>query len=342
MSGFLILDTDDAKDLKHLTLAAESAGFHGLVFPAGEGLDPVQRAAFAGPQTHAIALIPEVDTVYTEPFHVATQLATLDYASRGRGGWLVVASDDARAAAAVGRPAADERRRRLEAAASVEANRRLWDSWEDDAVIKDVASGRYLDADRLHYADFRADFGDGEGYSVKGPSIIPRPPQGQLPVLAPSALVSLDGPLWPEEVDAVLVSASSVDVLRAELGRLREAYGFRQDGGPALVAELSVALDARGLPASTTDTALGGDGARFTGSAEALAGVVAHLLELADGVRLRASSLVTELPELAAVTLPLLRERGVLRPLRAGNTFRDILGLGRPANRHTLTAGARA
>ena len=49
---------------------------------------------------------------------------------------------------------------------------RLWDSWEDDAVIRDVATGRYVDRDRLHYIDFVGEF-----FSVKGPSITPRSPQ---------------------------------------------------------------------------------------------------------------------------------------------------------------------
>src|SRR5208337_5317910 len=65
-----------------------------------------------------------------------------------------------------------------EAADAVEVVRRLWDSWEDDAVIRDVATGRYIDRGKLHYIDFT-----GEYFSVKGPSITPRPPQGQ-PVVA--------------------------------------------------------------------------------------------------------------------------------------------------------------
>ena len=56
--------------------------------------------------------------------------------------------------------------------------RRLWDSWEDDAIIRDVTTGRYVDIDKLHYIDFTGKF-----FSVKGPSITPRPPQGQ-PVVA--------------------------------------------------------------------------------------------------------------------------------------------------------------
>ena len=73
---------------------------------------------------------------------------------------------------------------RREAADAVEVVRRLWDSWEDDAVIRHVASSRYLDRDRLHYIDFT-----GETYAVKGPAIVPRPPQGQVVVLASPDLV---------------------------------------------------------------------------------------------------------------------------------------------------------
>ena len=63
----------------------------------------LQRAAYAGPLTRTIALVPEVDTVYTEPFHVSTQLASLDYVSGGRAGWIATAAESPEAAAAVGR-----------------------------------------------------------------------------------------------------------------------------------------------------------------------------------------------------------------------------------------------
>ena len=61
-----------------------------------------------------------------------------------------------------------------EAADYVEVFRRLWDSWEDDAEIRDVATGRFVDRDKLHYIDFESRL-----FAVKGPSITPRPPQGQ-------------------------------------------------------------------------------------------------------------------------------------------------------------------
>jgi alkanesulfonate monooxygenase SsuD/methylene tetrahydromethanopterin reductase-like flavin-dependent oxidoreductase (luciferase family) len=57
--------------------------------------------------------------------------------------------------------------------------RALWDSWEDDAVIKDVATGRFLDNDKVHHVRF-----EGASFSVIGPLITPRPPQGQVVVIA--------------------------------------------------------------------------------------------------------------------------------------------------------------
>lgn len=339
--------------IRETVLAAESAGFHAATFtdgPLPEGtqdvagrLNALQRAAFAGPISGSIALVPEVDTVYTEPFHAATQLASLDYVAAGRGGWLVKASGDAREAAAVGRSVASEEALAHEAAASVEVGRRLWDSWEDGAVIRDIPTGRYLDVDKLHYADFEtpADF-PGEAYSVKGPSIIPRPLQGQLPVLAPASLVSADGPLRPAEVDAVLVSAPTPELLVDEAGSHRAAHGGSPAGaGIAVIAELDVVLDSRGQSAAARLAELdalspwSSPRARFVGTAAQLAEFLAELLQAADGVRLHPAVLDVELEELAQLVLPELRRRGVLRPAVAGATFRGLLGLERPANRYT-------
>ncbi|BAS15623.1 putative monooxygenase YxeK [Arthrobacter sp. Hiyo8] len=221
--------------IRSTVLAAESAGIHVATFADGSGTDgsgaggrdvagrlnALQRAAFAGPVTSSIVLVPEVDTVYTEPFHISTQLASLDYVSGGRAGWLVAASGSAEEAAAVGRSFVEGAALAQEAAASVEVSRRLWDSWEDHAVIRDVPTGRYFDVDKLHYIDFEtpADFA-GAGYSVKGPSIIPRPLQGQLPVVAQADLLRSDA-------DVVLVSAPTPSLLAEEVAdvRARTAVG---------------------------------------------------------------------------------------------------------------------
>ncbi|MCX2749972.1 LLM class flavin-dependent oxidoreductase [Arthrobacter sp. MI7-26] len=339
--------------IRSTVLAAESAGFHVATFadgpvnsrPDGMGCDvagrlnALHRAAFAGPVTSSIVLVPEADTVYTEPFHISTQLASLDYVSGGRAGWLVAASRSAEEAAAVGRSFVEGAGLPQEAAASVEVSRRLWDSWEDDAVIRDVPTGRYLDVDKLHYVDFETppDFA-GAGYSVKGPSIIPRPLQGQLPVIAQSGLL-------PSAADVVLVSAPTPELLAAEVAEVRARWagdGGRAviGGGPAVVAELDVVLDSRGQSASArlaeldAFTSWSSSRARFVGTAAELVDFLADLLTVADGIRLHPAVLDVELEELAQLVLPKLRRRGVLKPVVQGATFRELLGLERPVSRY--------
>jgi alkanesulfonate monooxygenase SsuD/methylene tetrahydromethanopterin reductase-like flavin-dependent oxidoreductase (luciferase family) len=105
--------------------------------------------------------------------------------SRGRAGWRVQLSARSGEAAHFGRrqipelDPADLDTQVItdlfdEAADYVEAVRRLWDSWEDDAEIRDAATGRFIDREKVHYINF-----EGRFFTVKGPSIAPRPPQGQ-------------------------------------------------------------------------------------------------------------------------------------------------------------------
>jgi alkanesulfonate monooxygenase SsuD/methylene tetrahydromethanopterin reductase-like flavin-dependent oxidoreductase (luciferase family) len=362
----------DPEHLRGAVLAAESAGFHAATFSdpglpdtalpvialpdpalpvtalpdtdhptpdAAARLNALQRAAFAAPVTRTLALIPEVDTVYTEPFHLSTQLASLDYVSGGRAGWLVAASSSAADAAAVGRDTVHGERLSGEAADSIEVGRRLWDSWEDDAVIRDVPTGRYLDVDKLHYIDV-----ENGSYSVKGPSIIPRPPQGQLPVLAPAGLLT-PAVIAAGAADALLVSAPTPELLAAELVATRA--GLAAGGsGPALVAELDVVLDSRGQTAAERLAGLNrhtpwqSPHARFVGTAAELAELLTDVLARADGVRLHPAVLDTDFEELSRLVLPELRRRGLLAPTTADATFREQLGLARPASRYAAATSA--
>lgn len=326
---------------------AEIAGFHAVTFDDGRlapaygpaaRLDAVQRAAHAAPATRSIGLVPVVDTVYTEPFHLATQLASLDYVSSGRAGWIVSARGLTEEGAAVGRDAVARAELGGEAADVVAANRRLWDTWEDDAVIRDRRAGRYIDREKVHYADVQA-----TRFSVKGPSIIPRPLQGQLPVWAPTGLLDrsgagdglrLDG---SHGTDAVLVTAAGPEALLAEASA-RSVGGLDAD---TVVAELAVVLDARGQGAAdrwaeleTWETAPTGP-ARFAGTVAELTEYLAALLSVADGVRIHPAVLDTDAAELSHLVLPELRRAGVLAPGGPDRTFRQTLGLARPASRFT-------
>ncbi|MBO3743789.1 LLM class flavin-dependent oxidoreductase [Actinoplanes flavus] len=165
----------------------------------GRRPDAVQVAARVAPLTRHVGLVPVATTTHTEPFHLSTALATLDHVSRGRAGWQVRVSADPAEAALLGRRAPLEFDDLFaEAGDVIEVVRRLWDSWEDDAIIKDVATGRFIDRDKLHYIDFA-----GAHFSVKGPSIVPRPPQGQ-PVVA---ALAHDERVWSRlDVDVYFVT----------------------------------------------------------------------------------------------------------------------------------------
>ena len=146
--------------------AAENAGFtfasfdDSLLPPRGRHqsrVDAVNRASFVAATTSTIGLVPVVGTAYAEPFHTSSQLATLDYASRGRGGWIAAAprpGGRTRLGSPVVTEQADLDREQRD---SMTVVRDLWDSWEDDAVIRDYARGRFLDRDKLHYVDFEGE-----------------------------------------------------------------------------------------------------------------------------------------------------------------------------------------
>lgn len=148
-------------------------------------LDAVLVASRVAPLTSHIGLVPTAVATHTEPFHLSKAIATLDYVSNGRAGVHVEVSGNERDYRHFGRRERPGSAEDLWAEAEdyIEVLRRLWDSWEDDAEIRDVDTGRFVDREKLHYIDFT-----GKWFSVKGPSITPRPPQGQ-PVVAGQDLV---------------------------------------------------------------------------------------------------------------------------------------------------------
>ncbi|GAA1966177.1 LLM class flavin-dependent oxidoreductase [Agromyces allii] len=295
--------------------------------PASEvpaALDTIEAAVFAAASTRRVGLVPAVNAIHAEPYHLANQLSTLDWASRGRAGWLVRAVDSPDLAAGYGRAAhtGDDAAVR-EARDVVAAVRRLWDTWEDDILIADVEGDRFLDLDRWHYAD-----AEGETFHIRGPGLLPRPPQGQLVVWADEP----DEVLAPL-VDVAVVGGRSVD---AVLARSRRAAGL---GVPRRVAAVEIVLDARGESAAERLDALDraapwrvGDRLRLSGSAARIAEQLAGLATHVDGLRLHPAVLDVDLPVVADELLPRLDALGVLRTPLDGETLRDQLGLPRPTN----------
>jgi alkanesulfonate monooxygenase len=129
--------------------------------------------------TERIGFVASASTTYNEPYHLARKFASLDYISEGRAGWNVVTSWSEQEAHNFGREshmAHDLRYRRAEEFVDVVFG--LWDSWEDDAFMRDKASGQYFDPAKLHTLNHQ-----GENFTVKGPLNVARPLQGY-PVIA--------------------------------------------------------------------------------------------------------------------------------------------------------------
>jgi alkanesulfonate monooxygenase SsuD/methylene tetrahydromethanopterin reductase-like flavin-dependent oxidoreductase (luciferase family) len=325
-----------ASGLRRTVGAAETAGFTLATFadeplPPGSGggwrPEAGTRAAFVSTLTDRIGLAPTLHTTVTEPFHLATQLAALDHATRGRAAWVVGAANSAEAHATVGTVPLDDAALRREVADVIDTARALWDSWEDDAVIKDVPTGRFLDWRKVHHIDF-----EGARFNVKGPLITPRPPQGQVVVLAPA------GSGAAGRADIALVSGPDAEGVAAS------AAAARQAGAPLVFAEVEVALDAA-VSAAERLARLAESASwpqtgrlRHVGSPSGLTDLLAELAGSVDGVRLHPAVLGTDLPVLTAQVLPALAAAGLHRPPRPGATLRDTLGLPRPANRFAATA----
>ena len=310
-------------------------------------LDALMIATRVAPLTKHIGLIPTAITTHTEPFHVASGFSTLDFVSRGRAGWRPQVSGRTVDAALVGLrtfptveradvddPAQAQVVQDLfdEAADAVEVVRRLWDSWDDDAIIRDAATGRFIDRDKLHYIDF-----EGRYFNVKGPSIVPRPPQGN-PVVAALAHSTVPFRFAAKSADIVFVTPRDEADVDCWVADIHEAERFVGRTGEPLrvVADLVVYLAATEAEAVARRAHLDeldgrvdrSDAAIFTGTAEALTEQLgawrAHGL---DGFRLRPGVIGHDLDAIVNDLVPLLQRAAGLRAAYEPGTLRDRLGL---------------
>ncbi|MGW1091190.1 LLM class flavin-dependent oxidoreductase [Streptomyces sp. NPDC002596] len=317
-------------------------------------LDAVLIAARVAPLTRHIGLVPTVVATHTEPFHISKAIATLDYVSSGRAGLRVQVSGRQHEAAHFGRrtiprirfgeayaPEIQEVITELfdEAADYVEVVRRLWDSWEDDAEIRDVATGRFIDRDKLHYIDF-----EGRHFSVKGPSITPRPPQGQPVVSAlghetvPYRLIARSadiGYVTPHDTDQVRAIVDEIRIEQAAAGRAGEplhVFGdlvVFLDDDPAAAAARRDRLDGLAGYAYTSDAKV------FTGTPAQLADVLLEWQRAGlSGFRLRPAVIGHDLQAITRGLVPELQRRGAFRRVYEADTLRGLLGLSHPANRY--------
>jgi len=327
-----------------LALQSSRAAFHDNRTDLVRGrLDAVMVAARVAPRTQRIGLIPSVTVTHTEPFHISKAIATLDFVSSGRAGVRVQVSARPHETAHFGRRDATAAPNDLfaEAAEYVEVVRRLWDSWEDDAEIRDVATGRFVDRDKLHYIDF-----DGRWFRVKGPSITPRPPQAQPPVVA-LAHSTVPYRFAASSADVALITPMDATEARRIVD---EVAGFRGPRDVRVLADVVVFLGESRVEAEDRKHRLDDlFGHRYRSDALVFVGTVAELADLVeewsgagiDGFRLRPAGIPHDADLIGAGLVPLLRTRSLFPEVPRSGSLRDRFGWDRPANRYGPAAVGR-
>ena len=167
--------------------------------------EPMTLLSALAAVTENLGLIATGSTTYDEPYHVARRFASLDHISSGRAGWNVVTTSNPHASMNFGREEhlehADRYARAKEFYTVVTG---LWDSWADDAFIRNVADGIYFNPEKLHYLDHK-----GKHLSVRGPLNIGRPLQGW-PVIVQAGASDAGRQLAAETAEAVFASHSNL------------------------------------------------------------------------------------------------------------------------------------
>ena len=172
--------------------------------------DPLTLLPALAVTTKHIGLIATASTTYNDPYHIARKFASLDHISRGRAGWNVVTSANPDEARNFGRSEHMEHDARYVVAREFfNAVTGLWDSWADDAFIRDASTGLYFDPDKLHVLDHKGEF-----LNVRGPLNIARPVQGW-PVIVQAGASEAGRQLAAETAEAIFAASSTITAARA-------------------------------------------------------------------------------------------------------------------------------
>lgn len=159
--------------------------------------------------TERIGLIATGSTTFDFPFHIARRFASLDHISSGRAGWNIVTTSNPDAALNFGLEEHLEHGERYKRAREFfDVVTGLWDSFADDAFVRDPTSGIFFDPDRMHVLAHK-----GQDYSVRGPLNIARPIQGW-PVIVQAGASDAGRKLAAETAEAVFTSQSDVEAAR--------------------------------------------------------------------------------------------------------------------------------
>jgi FMN-dependent oxidoreductase (nitrilotriacetate monooxygenase family) len=197
-------------------------------------LDPIVVLMTMGMSTRRLGLGATCSTTYYEPFHVARLFATIDLMTDGRAAWNVVTSLNDGEALNMGRTEVMEHDLRYDRADEfMEVVLGHWDSWEDDALIVDKASGRFADGARVHRLDHAGAF-----FRSRGPFTVPRSAQGH-PVIIQAGQSGRGRRFAGRWGEVIFATAPTVELGRRGYAALKaEAAAVGRDPDGMLICNL--------------------------------------------------------------------------------------------------------
>ncbi len=286
-------------------------------------LEPLTLLAALATVTKHLGLVATATTTYNDPFSIARKYATIDHISNGRAGWNLVTSQNVDEALNFSQDAHMDHSLRYERAQEFyDVVTGLWDSWEDDAIIRDRESGRYIDPGKLHVLKHV-----GKHFKVHGPLNVARPPQGH-PIVAQAGSSDPGRELAARTADVVFTAQVLIDEARAFYtdvkGRMLK-YGRNPD-------HLKIMPGVRYVLGATKEAAQAEYDAMVSAASDE--GALASVQRLAGDLDLRKFDLDGPLPDLPPSNAAKARQKMLIDLARRENL--SIRELGR---RFTFSLG---
>ena len=194
--------------------------------PCG-AMDTASVLSYMAAVTSRIGLVGTASTTYNQPYDLARRFATVDHLSKGRVGWNCVTTAHAVAAQMFGtgtHPEAPERYSRADEFLDVVI--KLWESWENDALVDDKKNNVFADPAKIHAINH-----SGENFSVRGPLPFPRSRQGR-PVIFHAGSSPAGRDQAARFADVIFTAQHTTEgakAFRSDLRRRAEGHGRHPD-----------------------------------------------------------------------------------------------------------------
>ncbi|AKJ08813.1 nitrilotriacetate monooxygenase [Streptomyces incarnatus] len=330
IEGYLDVARTAERGLLDAVFLADVPGLHADLtdYPIVNGLEPTLVLTAMAVVTERIGLVGTASTTYNEPYNIARRFRALDLISHGRAGWNAVTTSGPRVAGNFTAHEPDSAERYARAQEFVSVVRKLWESWAPDALVTDVASGRYADMARIRPIDHH-----GSHYDVAGPISLPPSEQGY-PVIFHAGVSDSVRTLTARTGEVMFSAVVDPDAALADISDIRSrALAFGRPAGsvlflPGLVTSVAGTEEEALERREELDELSGNEGALFA---------VAATLGLDPG------DLALDRPVPEALRGGLHRvgghARAVARLALEGRTVRDIVRRGGGGG-HVVAVGA--